>query len=149
MLWFWQAVVAMLFLIVIPFLTSVMANQYGVDPKITAFWWMVGVAIGVGLYSLIRGHADVMFSAKPVLIVGGLGITIGAIANILLFKSFGNAPNPGMPEAILACNSVIAVLSTKLLVYAMPNYFGHLTFSWTQAAGAILVVSGILIFKIG
>lgn len=148
MIWFWQAFAAMLLLVVVPFLASAMWKNYGILPEITSLWWMISTGIGIGLWSFYKGYSNVMFSLKPILIVGGIGITLGALANILLFKAFGDAPNPGIPMAIVACNSVIAVIFTKFLSEMMPGYFSHLSFSWPELLGALLVVSGITVFKV-
>ena len=139
--WFWKSIVASLILIIIPFLTSVMKVKFQVQPEITVVWWMMGVGLGVGLWSCAKGYA--IFST-PVLIVGLLGITVGALANIFLFQAFGSCPNPGIPMAIVSANVIIAVALTKILAIYFPQYFAHLNFSWAHLVGSVLIISGVV-----
>jgi hypothetical protein len=144
--WFWKSVIAMVLFITVPFLTSVMKVKSQVEPEVTLVWWMISIGIGVGLWSFFKGQA--LFSTTPILLVGGLGITVGVLANIFLFQAFTICPNPGIPMAIVSANAIIAVALTKWLAVYFPKYFAYLNFSWVHLAGAVLIVSGIVLIRL-
>ena len=146
--WFWKSIVAMILLVVIPFVASVLQNKFKVPAEVTLVWWMIGVGLGVGFWSFFKGYSSVMFSAKPVLIAGGLGITIGVLANVFLFQAFANCSNPGVPMAIVSANAILAVFLTKWLSKLSPEYFSHISFSWAHLAGAVLIVSGVVVIRL-
>jgi hypothetical protein len=146
--WFLKSVIAMVLLIVIPFATSVLQNKFKVPAEVTLVWWMIGVGLGVSLLSFFKGYASIMFSTKPILIAGGLAITIGVLANAFLFQAFASCPNPGIPMAIISANAILAVVLTKWLPGLFPQYFSYLNFSWAHLVGAVLIVSGVVVIRL-
>jgi len=139
--WLGQSVIAMLCLIPAWLAIGFFDRNYQVRPDVFLIWYFLGIAVTSVLFGGSSLNAIVP-SGKLVGVILLIGLTIGAIANILLFRAVAGAPNPGLPVAIANVASVGVFFAASLLSRWAPSYFNSVkTDSWSFL-GVVLTVIG-------
>lgn len=146
--WFGNAIVAMIAMIPLFFTVGLLERRFGLRSDITAVLWMVGTSIGILIWILSQGRGAEFVLRAPHIVLLGMGLVLGAITNVCLFRSFASAPNPGLTVAIVNANAVLAILIGGPLAMLLPRYFEHQTLSWGHWVGSVLVVSGVFLIGI-
>jgi len=103
-----------------------------------------GTAFLFALVSLIflgQGQLNSVFSVKKVYLLGGL---LGLVITITVMLGMKNL-SPSM--------AVMLILIAQLLTAASIDYFGlfeteKLPFNWTKVLGLVLMVIGVIVFKV-
>lgn len=124
--WLGQSMIAMLCLIPAWLAIGFLDRNYQVGPDVFLIWYFLGIAVT----SVLFGGSSLNAIVPSWKMVGAMlliGLTIGAIANILLFRAVADAPNPGLPVAIANVASVgvflvatLRNLQAKILMNAYP-----------------------------
>ena len=141
-----KALLAMVFIALAPLLTTAL-RSYGVSASITTLWWFGGACLAIALFGFTFGLGSPVFSTSAIMIAGGSGFVIGGIGNVLIFQSFSEAPNPGIPFAIVSANTILVTLVSKPLNNSWPHLFEGVTLSWYHVVGMILVFAGLVLCK--
>jgi len=139
--WLGQSVIAMLCLIPAWLAIGFFDRNYQVRPEVFLIWYFLGVAIT----SVLFGGSSLNAIVPSKEIVGAIlliGLTVGAIANILLFRAVIVAPNPGLPVAIANVASVGVFLAAALLSRWLPSYFNSVKTDGWAFLGVVLTVIG-------
>ena len=145
--WFFQSLVALILLAPIWLLIGFFERNFKIHSQVFVVWYFLGVAIasaffgGQGVGKLIPS----LWSVTTILLIG---LTLGGVANIQLFKAVAVAPNPGLPVAIANGASVLVFLSAFVLSRLLPNYFNSAKWDWYTFLGVILTFSGVGIIAI-
>src|SRR3989344_3135608 len=139
--WLWQSVISMLCLIV-PWLSiGFFDRNFQVRPDVFLIWYFLGVAAASALF----GGVPLTALAPSWKLIGGMlfvGLTFGAVANLLIFRAVAVAPNPGLPLAIINVSSVAVFLIAALFARWIPNYFSPVKTDVWSLAGVLLTVIG-------
>ncbi|MBI2039398.1 MAG: hypothetical protein HYT22_03960 [Candidatus Niyogibacteria bacterium] len=139
--WLWQSVISMLCLIV-PWLSiGFFDRNFQVRPDVFLIWYFLGVAAT----SMFFGGAPFTAIAPSWKLVGGMlfvGLTFGAIANLLIFRAVAVAPNPGLPLAIVNVSSVAVFVISALLARWIPDHFSPVKTDLWSATGVLLTIIG-------
>lgn len=142
MTWFMRALIAMMCFVPAFVATRVMAKYYGTKPEVSLVFWGVGIVIGVVGWLLLAGRSIELAPTPARLVILAMGITIGALGNIMMFQSVNMAPNPGMAVAVVNTNAVATFLVISILALLLPKVFERGTFSWQQFLYVLLVAAG-------
>ena len=126
--WFWEAVFAMMLLIPAWLGLSGFSRAWNVRGEVALLWYMVGVIIGVGVFTL-KTTSVIPEQSNAVWWLLGLGLFVGSVANILSFRAVAQAPNPGLPVAITG--SVIVGGNKENPSHRIDNSVK----AWLEAAG--------------
>lgn len=139
--WFGQSLIAMLCLIPAWLAIGFFDRNYQVSPNIFLIWYFLGCIITSILFggSPLKAIVPSWKTAGVMLLIG---LTIGAIANILIFRAVTSAPNPGLPVAIANVASVGVFLAAGLLSWLAPKYFGYVKTDILAFLGVVLTVIG-------
>lgn len=141
MTWFAQSVVSVLFLIPAWLAIGFFDRNYQVRADVFLIWYFLGVAatsaffVGTPLNAIVPSGR----------IVGGLllvGLTVGGVANVLLFRAVAAAPNPGLAVAISNVASAGVFVAAVLLARWVPNYFGAVKADGWAFLGVVLTIVG-------
>ena len=146
--WILKSLIAMVFVSPVPFLVVALRKTHGVSPEITSVWWFVGVSAAIAGWSFVSGATSPVFSWSAIVFAGGIGLVVGGVGNAFIFQAFNEAPNPGVPFAIVSANVVLVTIATKPLNTNWPHLFQGTQFSWLQVLGAVFVFVGICILKL-
>src|SRR4051812_14969498 len=122
MSWLCQSLVAVLCLIPVWLAIGFFEKNFQIKPQVFVIWYFLGVVIT----SALCGGGTLSSLMPSFKSVGGVllvGLTLGAIASILLFRAIGSAPNPGLPVAMSNVASVGVFLVAALLSRWAPSYF--------------------------
>lgn len=107
---------------------------------------MLGGTIGLlGLNLVTTAELFPSFAVIGVLLVGA---TIGAGANLLLFTSLSEAPNPGVPIAIANAASLLVFLISAGLAVVVPRYFPPVKLDLFHFIGITLTLAGVTMLVI-
>lgn len=140
--WLGQSVVAMLCLVPAWLAIGFFDRNYQVRPDVFLIWYFLGIIITSVLFGGSSLNAVVPSGKLVVVAILLIGFTIGAIANILLFRAVAGAPNPGLPVAIANVASVGVFLVAILLSRWAPNYFNAVKTDGWSFLGVVLTVIG-------
>lgn len=139
--WFNQAILAMVILTPCWMSTPFFDRNFGVKPDVYVVWYFFGVALGVASYITTTdkvGMTRMFPSWSLVLAVIAVGASIGAAANLLLFTSVVNAPNPSLPGTIaVGGGGVLLFFAAYAAGEILPNYFEKNEVSWPMSLGGL------------
>jgi hypothetical protein len=139
--WLVQSVVSLACLIPVWLAVVFFERNYQVRPNVFLIWYFLGVI----MTSAIFGGAPLNAIVPSLKLVGAIlliGLTIGAIANILLFHAVAGAPNPGLPVAIANAASVGVFILAALLSRFVSGYFNSVKVDGWALLGVVLTVVG-------
>ena len=145
--WLTQSFFAMLCLVPAWLTIGFFDKNYQIKSDVFLIWYLLGIVTT----SIFFGGStiDKIFpSLKMVAVMMLIGMTIGATANILLFRAVSAAPNPGLAVAIGNTASVGVFLAALLLSRYAPNYFNEVKFDAQALVGIILTVVGAALIAI-
>ena len=139
-----QSLVATLMLVPIWLSIRYFDRNCGVRPEIFLVWYFIGVVATTGLY---RAASGVMLvpSWIHILAIMGIGLTLGAGANMLIFRAVAEAPNPGLPLAIMSTANVGVFLLAVVLSRTWPEHFASVEVDWWKLFGVLLAELGVAI----
>lgn len=145
--WLLQSCIATVCLVPAWLAIGFFGRNYKIGPDIFLMWYLFGIAISLASYKA-SSHSVIVPSWKIVGAILIIGMTIGASANILLFRAVGGAPNPGIPVAIANVASVGVFLAGALLFRLFPNSFNSVKIDPWTLFGIILTIIGTSIIGI-
>lgn len=139
--WLAQSLIAMLCLIPAWLTIGFFDKNYQIKPDVFLIWYLLGI---VTTSTFFGGSTfDQIFpSWKMVAAMILIGMTIGATANILLFRAVCTAPNPGLAVSIGNTASVGVFLAAIFLSRYAPNYFKEVKFDTQALVGVALTIVG-------
>ena len=75
--------------VIVPFilLASSFGRAFKTQPESMMFYWTLGTAIGIAIYLMSQGKPYLLVPNTQLAILGIMGLTVGAIANILLIQA--------------------------------------------------------------
>jgi protein involved in polysaccharide export with SLBB domain len=116
-------------------------RNYQVGSDVFLIWYFLGIVIAS---AFLRGQSlnAIIPSWKIVGTILLVGLTFGAVSNILLFRAVATAPNPGLPVAIANVASVGVFLAAAVLSRWAPKYFNVVKIDGVALVGVALVVAG-------
>jgi hypothetical protein len=145
--WVWQSMSAMFLLIPIWLCVQYFDKNHGVSSDVFLAWYFFGTAITVSI--LAKGSITSLFpSLGLTAILLAIGLTVGGLANILLFRSVASAPNAGLPLAIANTATVGVYLASIKLVDWFPGKFIPVKVDRWSIAGIALTIIGTTIVAI-
>lgn len=121
-------------------------RNFGVKSDVFVIWYYIGV-IATTLYTK---KPEVTLVPSLALVAGMvvIGATIGAGANVLLYRAVASAPNPGLPIAISDWASVGVLVVALMLGKVFPGFFPEGKIDLWQLIGVLLTVAGVSIIAI-
>src|SRR5262245_15198567 len=125
MSWWLKSIVSLALLtpawLAIPFFQ----RNFKVEQQTFLVWYFLGVVIGTMVMIHMDGATLAMVLPSKGLVgaVLAFGIICGSVANSLLFRAVGEAPNPGLPVAIANGASALVFLASVILGSRLPRYF--------------------------
>ncbi len=145
--WLGQSMIAVVCLVPAWLAIGFFDRNYHVRPDIFLIWYMLGIALGS---ALVGGGGSALRTIVPSWkMVGAMllvGLTLGTVANVLLFRAVGGAPNPGLPVALTNVASVGVFFAAALLFRWAPTYFSAVkTDGWSLLGVALTVLGASLI----
>lgn len=145
--WFVQSLISMLCLIPTYLAIGFFDKNYQVRPDVFLIWYFLGNVITSAFFRGLSSNT-IIPSGKLVGMILLIGLTIGAIANILLFRAVSSAPNPGLPVAIVSATSIGVFLIAVLLSRWAPNHFNSVKTDVWSFLGIVFVVIGVSLIAI-
>lgn len=145
--WLGQSMIAMLCLIPAWLAIGFFDKHYQVRPDVFLIWYLLGIAITSALFGGTPLPA-IVSAGRAAWAILLIGLTIGAAANILLFRAVAAAPNPGLPVAIANAASVGVFLVAALLAKSAPASFPAVKADGWSFLGVVLTVIGAAIIAI-
>jgi drug/metabolite transporter (DMT)-like permease len=122
-------------------------KSYGIRPEVTLLWYYIGVYVSVSL--LLFGTDHVRFreflSSWSVLGICALGLIVGGLGTVLLFRSIALSPNVALPNAIVHSSAGIAYVALCALSFFLPKWFGIIRFDTISLIAVVLIIAGIII----
>lgn len=122
-------------------------KNFQVGPEVFLVWYFMGAAIMSACFGAPSFGALVP-SWKIVGAILLVGLTVGGIANMFLFRAVAGAPNPGLPVALANVASIGVFLMSILLARWLPAYFNSVKFDAWSAVGVVLTIAGASIIAI-
>ena len=119
-------------------------KNFQVRPEVFMIWYFFGVIGGSACFLVSKG-ISILPSVSAWSAIMVIGITFGAVANILLFAATPIAPNPGLPAAIASFASVVILFLSFGLSSLLPSYFNSVQFDMYHFLGMILAGAGMLL----
>ncbi|MEK7623746.1 MAG: hypothetical protein AAB408_03710 [Patescibacteria group bacterium] len=145
--WFWEAFLAMILLVPAWLGLAGFSRVWNIRGEVALLWYMLGVIIGVAFFTA-KSSSIIPENSVAIWWLIGLGIFVGAVANILVFRAVAHAPNAGLPIAITGSASVFVFLSTIFLAHFFPKFFVVQNFDWLRFGGIVLTMIGIGLISI-
>lgn len=139
--WIVQSVVAMLCFVPVWLANGFLNRNYQIRPDVFLVWYLLGVIVTTIIFGGLSFNI-VAPSGKLVVTMLLFGLTTGAVANILLFRAVLNAPNPGLPLAIVNVTSIVVFFAAVLLFQLAPKYFNSAKIDVWSFLGVALTVIG-------
>ncbi|TSC59345.1 MAG: Uncharacterized protein G01um1014107_356 [Parcubacteria group bacterium Gr01-1014_107] len=122
-------------------------RNFHVKSDIFLFWYMLGILIALASFKIMSSSITIP-SWKVVGAIMLIGLTIGAVSNILIFRAVANAPNPGLPLAITSTGSVGVFITALAFSRWAPNHFNPVKFDLLSFLGIVLAVIGVSLIVI-
>ncbi len=146
----WLLMVILSTIISIPIYLAVgfFSKNYHVKPDIFLIWYFLGVAIA----STMLRESVFEVTTIPWKVIGSIlliGIILGGLGNILLFRSVAIAPNPGLATAIAGSASVGMYFLAWVLAKWFPAYFNEAIITTQSFIGLFFTILGITIIALG
>jgi hypothetical protein len=138
--WLLESFVAMLLLVPAWLAIGFFDRNFGAKGDVFVIWYCLGIVTAAVAYK--GSLSAVVPSVKVAGAIYLIGLTIGAAANILLFRAAGNAPNPGLAVAISNVAAVGVFLAALLLARYLPKYFATPRSDGWSLLGVLLVSIG-------
>ena len=120
--WVWQSLSAMGLLIPFWIAVQFFGKNFGVSSELFLVFASLGTTAAIGVFVRLAGPVTM----PPLWIIVSMiaiGLIIGGGANLLLMRSVANAPNPGLPLAIMNMLTIGVFLTSMVLARWLPNYF--------------------------
>lgn len=148
--WLTQAIIAMLLLIPAWLLIGFFDRNYHVRADVFLIWYFLGVVFTSVLSVVSTGSSPSMIvpSWRLVGAILVIGLTIGGIANVLLFRAVVGASNPGLPVVIANMAGVGVFFAAAVLSRWAPSYFSSVKIDAWSFLGVALAISGVVLIAI-
>jgi len=145
--WVAQSFIALFCLIPAWLAIGFFDRNFKVSSDVFLFWYMLGIIIALACFKGFSGETIGLpwKMAGAILIIG---LTVGAIANIMIFRAVAGAPNPGLALSIANAANVGVFLAAFALSLWAPSYFNSAKFDSWSFLGVMLVVVGVSIVVI-
>ncbi|MEM9336599.1 MAG: hypothetical protein AAGA35_01980 [Patescibacteria group bacterium] len=109
--------------------------------------WYIGIVLAFTAFTWMSPQATVVGLFQPgwvFVVVVGLGLVFGGVANAWMAQSLAAAPNPGMVWAIIGANAPISYLALYWLGKKHPQGFPESDFGWINFVGVIVISVGLV-----
>lgn len=145
--WLSQSLVSALLLIPAWLAIGFFDRNYQVKPETFLIWYLPGVIALAVLFqqSPLKALIPSFGIVCAILLIG---LVLGGISNILIFRAVINAPNPGLPLVLLNITNVGVYLIAAPLSRWLPNYFNTVKLDVWTFLGVILVIVGASIIAV-
>lgn len=149
--WSWQAILAGIILVPVWLAIPFFAKNLNIRPEIAVNWYFLGVSLGSPI--LLRIFSEVpktdFFPDPPKIYLLLIGLTAGALINILLFAAVNNAPNPALATTLSGgVSNIIMFTAAFFLAIYLPAYFNPVEFGVKKFLGILTVVLGIFLISL-
>ena len=126
------------------------SRTFGIQPDTNAALYFGAVSVGIVAWIIFRGRGNELvttadFGSVIHICIIVFGISIGAFANIMLFRAIDTAPNPGVVMGVFNTNALLLFLFAPLLAFLMPKYFPAAEITLRDFLGILLVIVGLFI----
>ena len=145
--WLSQSLIATFLLVPVWLAIGFLDRNHQVRPEVFLIWYFLGVAITSALFGGVPLDA-ITPSWKIVGVILFIGCVFGGIANIFIFRAVINAPNPGLPLALVNVASVGVFFAAALLARWAPNYFNEAKIDGWALLGLTFTVIGVALIAI-
>ena len=145
--WLSQSLIAAVLLIPAWLAIGFFDRNFQVKPEVFLVWYFPGI---IALSILFR-QAPLKALAPSFGIVCAIvlmGLAIGGIANVLIFRAVANAPNPGLPLVLLNITNVGVYLVAAPLSQWLPEYFNTVKIDMWTFLGVVSVTVGASIIAV-
>lgn len=146
--WLGNALAAMLGFVPVYFASGFLERNYSIKSDVTAALWMAGISASIATVIVFQGRASELVLGKPHFVLLAMGATIGAMANLFLFKSLSQSPNPGLTVAIVHMDALITFLVAIPLAMLLPQYFTKSEVRMQDLIGILAVMFGMTLITI-
>ena len=146
--WLEKCLIAMIIFVIFYLSANSIGRQFNTKPESIMAYYLIGSSMGIVIWLITSGQAEILKIAKPLIVIGLLGLILGTIANIYLIQAVIEANNPGLPSTIIGLCGVFVYIIGSLLAVILPKYFGHIKFDWLHLVGVLLIFAGIGIISI-
>ena len=139
--WLSQSLIAAILLIPAWLAIGFFDRNYQVKPETFLVWYFPGV---IALAILFRQSPlkALVPSFGIVCAILLIGLALGGISNVLMFRAVANAPNPGLPLVLLNITNVGVYLIAAPLSRWLPSYFSTVKIDMYTFFGVVLVTVG-------
>ena len=126
------------------------AKNFQVKPQVFTTWYFGGVSFGVAAWISFSGRAgDLLPGGGVILAIFSIGLTVGAVANTLLFQAIDLAPNPGLPAVIYSASSIVVFTLSAAFAARLPKFFNPVQTDADRFLGILLVLGGLFLIAGG
>jgi hypothetical protein len=138
--WVVQTLLAIVFLTPAWLAMPYFQSKYGVSGTVFGVWYFFGSALSMALFGVPK-HTLVP-SIGIVTAILSIGLTIGAMANAMLFTAVAAAPNPGLAVSLVNLTSLTTLFGAMLLAYLLPAHFTADAITARHVVGVVLILLG-------
>ena len=143
--WLSQSLISAMLLIPVWLAIGFFDRNYQVKPDTFLIWYFPGI-IALSALMLFRQSQSPLKALVPsfgvVSVILLIGLAIGGVANVLIFRAVADAPNPGLPLVLLNITNVGVYLIAAPLSRWLPSYFSAVKIDMYTFFGVILVTIG-------
>lgn len=140
--WAGRAILGTLFIIPSWIAIDFFKRNFGVSPEIFLVWYFFGTILSTGAVLSLQRVSLVRSGIVLIAIIIGLGLTMGRLANVLLFTAAAKVPNPGLAVAISSTASAVIIFFSFVLWRVFPDYFSRPQLDLDHLWGVILIIIG-------
>lgn len=123
-------------------------KNFSIRGEMMMVWYFAGVVMGSSVLMRMMGMATTgdFLPSRGKLLIMALGLTCGAIANLLIFGATGLAAmlgkNPALVVIITNMASVVVFFLSVALSYVAPAYVSQIKFSLFDFIGVLTIIAG-------
>lgn len=142
--WLGQSMIAVVCLVPAWLAIGFFQRNFHVRPDVFLIWYFAGIVI-TSVFFVGREESALNTLVPSWKVAGAMmlvGLTLGATANILLFRAVAGAPNDSFPVALTNVAGVGVFLAAALLSKWAPVYFREVRADGWSFLGVALTVIG-------
>jgi len=127
-------------------------KNYNINPELAFLLYLFAVSIGLFIYSYSNSvFKNLHLDSKTIiamLVLFLAGLIMGTMANVFMAQATVEAPNPGLPPAIVNSFSIIVFLGSFLAFKLFPGFFPEANFTITKIIGIAVAIAGLTLMGI-
>lgn len=145
--WITQSFLSVAFLIPAWLAIGFFGRNYQVRPEVFLVWYFAGVVLATVFCGIPAGQTLIP-SWQIVIAMACVGVFVGGVANIALFRAMAQVPNSGLPLAISNLASVGVFLASIVLGHLLPQWFERAKADPIAFLGVLLTALGVSLIAI-